>query len=148
MCGRQELSNPAFLSYFQIKELLILFCSGVSNSNSESENHRFRLFYGIPVITSSGLLPFVDNRPHTGVWRLPKFKPQYFSSWDLDRIWRPRSSWARSAWTPDPVSENHLGPVGVQTNGATCQVVTELAKVTKIAELRDKLSEINVLRLG
>jgi hypothetical protein len=44
-----------------------------------------------------GLLPFVDNRPHTGVWRLPKFKPQYFSSRDLDRISRPRSSRARSA---------------------------------------------------
>jgi hypothetical protein len=40
---------------------------------------------GTGVITSSGLLPFVDNHPHTGVWRLPKFKPQYFSSRDLDR---------------------------------------------------------------
>jgi hypothetical protein len=71
----------------------------------KSENRRFFLFrclqfklgireppvpvilwaQGIGVITSSGLLPFVDNRPHTGVWRLPKFKPQYFSSRDLDR---------------------------------------------------------------
>ncbi len=33
------------------------------------------------------------------MWRLPKFKPQYFSYRDLDRIWRPRSSRARSAWT-------------------------------------------------
>jgi hypothetical protein len=104
------------------------------------------VIYGILVMTSSGLLPFVDNQPHIGVWRLPKFKPQYFSSRDLDRIWRPRSSRARSAWTLGPISENHLGPVGVQTNGVTCQAVTEPTKASKIAELRDKLNEINVLR--
>ncbi len=44
----------------------------------KSENRQFRLFHGILVMTSSGLLPFVDNRAQTGVWRLPKFKPQYF----------------------------------------------------------------------
>ncbi len=55
--------------------------------NSESENHRFRLFNGIPVmrpqgtslITSWGLFPFADNRPTLGCG-LQKFKPQYFIS--------------------------------------------------------------------
>jgi hypothetical protein len=37
--------------YFQNRESLVLFCSGVSNSNLESENPRFRLFYGIPVMS-------------------------------------------------------------------------------------------------
>jgi hypothetical protein len=44
------------------------------------------------------------------------------------------------------VSENHPGPIDVQTNGVTCQAVTEPAKAAKIAKLRDRLSEINVLR--
>jgi hypothetical protein len=52
----KELSNPAFLSYFQIREPSILFCSSVSNSNSESENPRFWLFYGIPVMSPRNLL--------------------------------------------------------------------------------------------
>jgi hypothetical protein len=43
--------------------------------------------------------------------------------------------------TVGPISENHPRPVGVQTNGATCQVVTGLAKVTKIVQLRNRLSE-------
>jgi hypothetical protein len=50
---------------------------------------------------------------------------------DLDRIWRPRSSRAQSAWTSGPVSENHPEPVGVQTNRATCQAVTEPSQLER-----------------
>ncbi len=55
-CDGQKPSNPTFLSYFQIKEPSILFCSGVSNSNSKSENPRFQLFYGIHVMSPRNLL--------------------------------------------------------------------------------------------
>jgi hypothetical protein len=111
----------------------------------KSENRRFWCFHfkfgiresPVPIILwnscnePKGLLPFVDNWPHIGVWRLPKFTPQYFSSRDLDRIWRPRSSRARSAWTPGSVSENHPGSVSVQTNGATCQAVTKPSRLER-----------------
>ncbi len=59
-------------------------------------------------------ITFIDNRPHTGAWRLPKFKPQYFSSWDLDRIWRPRPhTWylePRPSFLPMVVTRAHPEP--------------------------------------